>query len=253
MVMQRDFKGVWIPKEVWLDERLSALDKIIFVEIDSLDSDVRGCYASNKYLAEFCQCSETKISKAISKLIDLGYLYVQKFDGRQRELKSSLAKSARLNNKKYEAAEQKMQESNIYNNTTNNTKERKKEITPNEVTMLPNVTQKRKTESKPTFDELIDNYTNNNELRAELKEHLKTRKAKKATLTNRAIELSLKKLDSLTANDAEKILIVQKAIESGWTTFYPLKPDEKPQKKASYNLNEYEELTQDEIIAKLYG
>ena len=26
--MERDFKGVWIPKEVWLDERLGILDKI---------------------------------------------------------------------------------------------------------------------------------------------------------------------------------------------------------------------------------
>ena len=34
---ERDFKGVWIPKEVWLDERLSMLDKGIFAEIDSLD------------------------------------------------------------------------------------------------------------------------------------------------------------------------------------------------------------------------
>ena len=24
----RDFKGVWIPKEVWLDTRLNALDKV---------------------------------------------------------------------------------------------------------------------------------------------------------------------------------------------------------------------------------
>ena len=66
---ERDFKGVWIPKEVWLDTRLSALDKIIFVEIDSLDSEEKGCFASNKYIAEFCQCSETKVSKSISLLI----------------------------------------------------------------------------------------------------------------------------------------------------------------------------------------
>jgi hypothetical protein len=54
---KREFKGVWIPREVWLDRRLNALEKVILIEIDSLDSTERGCYASNKYIAEFCQCS----------------------------------------------------------------------------------------------------------------------------------------------------------------------------------------------------
>ena len=84
----RDFKGVWIPKEVWLDDRLSAVAKIILVEIDSLDSTERGCWASNQHIAKFCQVSERTVSSAISKLKDLGYIYVQSFDGRQRELKS---------------------------------------------------------------------------------------------------------------------------------------------------------------------
>ena len=74
---KREFRGVWIPKSVWLDTRLNALEKIILIEIDSLDSDERGCYASNKYLSEFCQCSETKISLAISKLCELGYIYTR--------------------------------------------------------------------------------------------------------------------------------------------------------------------------------
>ena len=26
----RDFKGIWIPKEIWLDDDLNATDKIIF-------------------------------------------------------------------------------------------------------------------------------------------------------------------------------------------------------------------------------
>ena len=78
----RDFKGVWIPREVWLDTRINALEKVILMEIDSLDSTERCCYASNQSLAEFCQCSENKVSCAISKLIELGYIYLQKFDGR---------------------------------------------------------------------------------------------------------------------------------------------------------------------------
>ena len=117
---QRDFKGVWISKEVWLDTRLNMLEKGIFVEIDSLDSEERGCYASNKYLADFCQCSETKVSNAISKLIKLGYLYVKSFDGRQRILKSRFTKIESQPYKICKAGSQNLQENNICNNKVNN-------------------------------------------------------------------------------------------------------------------------------------
>lgn len=117
--MNRDFKGVWIPKEVWLDERLSALDKVILTEIDSLDQGEKGCFASNQYIAEFCQCSATKVSNSVSKLIECGYLYVQKFDGRERQLKSRLTNFVRQDYKNCEAESQKVQESNIVTNKKN--------------------------------------------------------------------------------------------------------------------------------------
>lgn len=100
----------------------------------------------------------------------------------------------------------------------------------------------RAKENVKSFNELIDNYTSNQQLRKELKEHLKVRKNKKAALTNRAIELSLKKLDDLASNDSEKIQMVQNAIMSGWTTFYPLKADEKQKMggNASYDIRRYE-------------
>ena len=124
--MERDFKGVWIPKEIWLDTRLNALDKIILVEINSLDGE-DGCFASNEYLAEFCQCSEAKVSKSVALLIKLGYLEVLRFDGRKRFLKSSLVKNtSHVKNtsepsKIYEADSENLQDNNIYNNIDNNT------------------------------------------------------------------------------------------------------------------------------------
>lgn len=87
---KRTFRGVWFPAEVWLDERLTALDKFILMEIDSLDGD-DGCFASNEYLAKFCQCSQTKVSTSISKLKKMGYIEVVSFDGRRRVLHSCLS------------------------------------------------------------------------------------------------------------------------------------------------------------------
>ena len=118
---QRDFKGVWIPREVWLDDRLSAIDKVILTEVDSLDNGERGCYASNKHIATFCQCSERTVSAAIARLIKLDYLYVQHFDGRQRELRSRLAKIARQTSKKSKAETQNLRQSNTSNKPTINT------------------------------------------------------------------------------------------------------------------------------------
>ena len=110
--MERAFRGVWITADVYLDKRLEPLDKIILTEIDSLDNE-DGCYASNQYLAEFCQCSESKVSKSVSKLLKLGYIRRESFDGRTRILRSNLPKTESLPSKKCQADWQKMPAINI--------------------------------------------------------------------------------------------------------------------------------------------
>ena len=64
---ERDFKGVWIPKEIWLSCELSLMEKVLFVEIHSLDNE-RGCYASNRHFAEFFDVSERQIRTYLSQL-----------------------------------------------------------------------------------------------------------------------------------------------------------------------------------------
>lgn len=113
----RDFKGVWIPKSIWLDDRLTAIDKVILAEIDSLDSDENGCFASNEYLAKFCQCSERKVTESVAKLVNAGYIKVLSFDGRKRHLRSSIEKSAMQTSRICEADKQNLLHSNIDNNS----------------------------------------------------------------------------------------------------------------------------------------
>lgn len=115
----RDFKGVWIPKEVWLNDELTMLEKVILVEIDSLDNE-QHCVAGNEYLAQFCQCSESKVSKAVKKLEDLGYIEIISFDGRHRRIRSCIVKNMSQTNKKYEAESGKILAINIDNNLENN-------------------------------------------------------------------------------------------------------------------------------------
>lgn len=109
-------------------------------------------------------------------------------------------------------------------------------------------------ERKISFNDIIEEYTQNEQLRSELKEHLKTRKAKKAPFTNRALILSLNKLDTLANTDEEKIIIVQNSIMNGWSSFFKLNNDHPQylnnkkcnsfhQEPASYNIDEYESLS----------
>lgn len=81
---------------------------------------------------------------------------------------------------------------------------------------------------------------------------MKTRKSKKSTLTNRAIELSLKKLDELTQNtidnlkDEHKIKIVQQSIERGWIGFFALTKEKTNSSKS--NTNWFAEIGKEEGI-----
>lgn len=202
----RDFKGVWIPRVVWFDTRLNALDKIILAEIDSLDQGERGCYASNQYLADFAQCSERKVSAAVSKLIEYGYIYAQKFDGRQRELRSRLENYAVETSKKCETETQILRESNTKRNIETNT-ERKKESK----------------KAGGSYDEILAAYTVNEDLKQALLEFIKMRKLIKKPLTDRALRLILSKLDTLATTDGAKIDILNQSIVNNWQGVFPLK------------------------------
>lgn len=75
----RDFKGVWIPSEVWLDEDLKKMEMLLYVEIDSLSSDKKGCYASNQHFAKFLGISTSRVSQLIKKLVEKKYITFQLF------------------------------------------------------------------------------------------------------------------------------------------------------------------------------
>lgn len=127
-MQNRGFRGIWIPSAIWFDERLSPLEKIVLMEIDSLDCSEEGCFASNEYLAKFCQCTVRKISATVSKLVQLGYIKVASFDGRKRYLKStlSIAKSSSQPGTNFYAGWNKIPPYKIDNKTNDTKKEKRK-------------------------------------------------------------------------------------------------------------------------------
>ena len=73
--MKRDFKGVWIPKEIWLSTDLKVMEKLILVEIDSLDNE-EGCFASNEHFSKFFSLSKNRCSEIIKSLEKKGYISI---------------------------------------------------------------------------------------------------------------------------------------------------------------------------------
>jgi hypothetical protein len=127
MKENRDFKGVWIPKEIWLNTDLSIIEKVLLVEIDSLDNSDRGCFASNEYLAKFVQLSESRVAHIISDLKKREYIVVVFTDGRNRGLKLHPQQSRFAKNSKAESlkttkqSSRNQQHNNTINKTDNNT------------------------------------------------------------------------------------------------------------------------------------
>ncbi len=83
--MEREFKGVWIPSEIWLDARLTLVEKALYAEIDSFSGNGRTFHKSNETIQLEYGVSRPTISKAIKKLTDLGFISAA-FDGRMRHL-----------------------------------------------------------------------------------------------------------------------------------------------------------------------
>ena len=85
---ERDFKGVWIPRDIWLSDLLSTMEKVLFVEIHSLDNE-RGCYASNAYFAEFFQVSDRQIRNLIGELKSKGFVMVTVKNRNERVIRAA--------------------------------------------------------------------------------------------------------------------------------------------------------------------
>ena len=72
--MQRDFKGVWIPKEIWCQNDLNITEKIVLSVVSTLSEQDDGCFANNEYFAQLLNLSKGRVSKIINLLVKKGYL-----------------------------------------------------------------------------------------------------------------------------------------------------------------------------------
>ena len=178
-----------------------------------------------KSIAEKLKISESKVQRVL-KMLEIEHQIEQQASSRNRLITI-------LNWEKYQNTEHQIeQQVNNKRTTTEQQVNTNKNVKNDKNVKNERNNKVSKKESEKTFNELIDDYTSNDQLRTELKNHLIVRKQKKGALTNRAIELSFKTLDKLTANipvndieaiDNAKIEIVQQSILKGWVGFFEVK------------------------------
>ena len=147
---QRDFKGVWIPKEIWLNRDLSVMEKLFLVEIDSLDNE-QGCFASNKHFSDFFDISKGRCTQIIKSLEEKGLVSIKhEYKGKQiiRRTIRVVNKPNRLANKlnrvvnKLNEGSKKTKQGYLENDEDNNT------INNNTVNNTINNKQTKKTRHK---------------------------------------------------------------------------------------------------------
>ncbi|WP_322020373.1 hypothetical protein [Clostridium butyricum] len=104
------------------------------------------------------------------------------------------------------------------------------EITPTvggEITPQTEKKRKRKDNNKKEkytgLDKIIDSYTQDKELINTIRDFLKMRKAIKKPMTDRALNIMLKKLSVFSENTETQIKILENSIENSWQGIFQLK------------------------------
>ena len=244
-----------ILQSITTDSRLSLKDLGLLVKLLSLPDNWN---FSERGLAKILeQDGQTSIRTAIKNLENYGYLkrvrthdekgkvtgvewIVNEDPETKKECENPRLENPNMDFPNLETQPQyNTKELNTNELSTNSKKERKKKEQPKQI-HTDNKENKKNNTCRKTYDQIIEEYTDNEDLRNELKENLKTRKMKKALPTNHGLLSDLKDLDSISLSTLEKIEIVKKSNERGWASFYPLNEYDSNHRLSFDKLKEYD-------------
>ena len=77
---KRQFTGVWLPKELLLDERLTAAEKILYAEIASFGD--KGCWKKSEELMSLTGMRTSTFQASCRRLVEFGYITQSREYGR---------------------------------------------------------------------------------------------------------------------------------------------------------------------------
>ena len=192
------FSGVFVPREVLLDEHLPANAKLLFAIIQSLDNQ-KGCFASNEYLGGMLGLCESAVRQSLIALEKGGYITRNVDSDGNRSIKTCVTSSFCATPRQIsdatppENCHPPQQKNSTYSN-------RKKRIVNIKDLLLPPL---------PHGDEFAKAWDSWVQYRKELKK----------PLTATSIREQLKFLSEQTEHNA--ITSIQQSIRSGWLGLFP--------------------------------
>jgi DNA-binding MarR family transcriptional regulator len=123
--MERHFKGIWIPSEIWLDKRLTITEKAFLAEIDSFSGNGKTFYKTNETIQEEYGIASRTVQRMVKKLVSLELLE-SSFNGRTRHLSlGRLAKLTGQGRQNDDADSPKWRHTNTIENTSTNTSKKR--------------------------------------------------------------------------------------------------------------------------------
>jgi len=193
--MAKEFAGVWIPKAIYQDDKLSPTDKLILADISNLCAEGSFYFKTNETIANEVNISVPSVTRTIKKLTNLKYIKCE-FNGRSRLIKlmSTLIKLMKQPNQIDEAASSKRLDS-IHSS----------------IHTKKHISIERPFKSKE-FDEMWAIWIDE---RKQQKRKKYTPRGEQATLHN------LQKISN--NNEKQAIKIIQQSITQGWAGLFALK------------------------------
>ena len=171
---------------------------------------------SLQYLADWTNSTKQGVMKCLKSLVGKGYII--KGEKMINGVKFCEYHATKLNGvcNKVERGMQQSLMCGIKQSLPNNI------VSDNTENNIGNNKESKKAPLK-SFDELIDGYTENAELRGALRDYIQMRTAIRKKITNRGLELAFKELDKLASTDVEKVAIINQSIMNSWQGLFPLK------------------------------
>lgn len=248
--MEREFKGVWIPREIWLCDDLSWTEKMLLVEIDSLAQN-NECFATNDYFAKFFGLKKDTISKLVSSLKSKGYIEVNlEYKEGTKEIDRRIIDTipyrrkilGGIGKKSEGGIGKKSEDNNIYinNKNINITEEKKKKEK-----------KKNSEECLPEEEKVIEKIQTmaDKEMSQKLLALFANRKRQGKPINHAVLQVIGNRLNNFSkGNRAIMLDILDRSISGGYTDVYP--PKEVSRRVTypvcgAYNIDEYEETTAD--------
>jgi DNA-binding MarR family transcriptional regulator len=193
--MAKEFAGVWVPKVIYQDDKLTPTDKLILSDIFNLCAEGGDYFKTNETIAKEVNISIPSVSRTIKKLINLNYIKCE-YNGRSRLIKmiSTLIKLIKQPNQNDKAAISKRLDS-IHSS----------------IHTKKHISKERPFNSKE-FNEIWDIWIDE---RKQQKRKKYTQRGEQATLHN---------LQKISNNDEKTaIKIIQQSITQGWQGLFALK------------------------------